>query len=168
MKGSSKGSPSHLQQSLRDKMKIEDEIKQPKFKSAYQKVAINLIYTANWLQGKQQEFFKPFGITSSQFNILRILRGQHPNKISGVEIKSRMLDKNSDIPRLLDRLIKKGLISKGQCPKDKRAADIMISQDGLDVLKQIDVRIDESQKKNISLSQEEAAQLSNLLDKCRG
>lgn len=168
MKGGSKGSPSHLHQSLREKMKIEDEIKQPKFKSAYQKVAINLIYTANWLQGKQQEFFKPFGITSSQFNILRILRGQHPNKISGVEIKSRMLDKNSDIPRLLDRLIKKGLISKGQCPKDKRAADIMISQDGLDVLKQIDVRIDESQKKNISLSQEEAVQLSNLLDKCRG
>lgn len=149
-------------------MKIEDEIKQPKFKSAYQKVAINLIYTANWLQGKQQEFFKPFGITSSQFNILRILRGQHPNKISGVEIKSRMLDKNSDIPRLLDRLIKKGLISKGQCPNDKRAADIMISQEGLDVLKQIDVKIDESQKKNISLSQEEAAQLSSLLDKCRG
>ncbi len=149
-------------------MKIEEEIQQPKFKNAYQKVAINLIYTANWLQGKQQDFFKPFGITSSQFNILRILRGQHPNKISGVEIKSRMLDKNSDIPRLLDRLIKKGLILKGQCPNDKRAADIMISDDGLGVLKAIDAKIDESQKTNIKLSQDEAAQLSNLLDKCRG
>jgi len=149
-------------------MKIEDEIQQPKFKNPYQKVAINLIYTANWLQGKQQDFFKAFGITSSQFNILRILRGQHPGKISGVEIKSRMLDKNSDIPRLLDRLIKKGLISKEKCPNDKRAADIMISQEGLHVLKEIDGKIDESQKNNIRLSQDEAAQLSGLLDKCRG
>ncbi|PZR37992.1 MAG: MarR family transcriptional regulator, partial [Azospira oryzae] len=90
-------------------MKIEEEIKQPKFRSDYQKVAINLIFTANWLINKQQDFFKPYGITASQFNILRILRGQHPNKISGVEIKSRMLDKNSDIPRLLDRLVKKNL-----------------------------------------------------------
>jgi len=79
-----------------------------------------------------------------------------------------MLDKNSDIPRLLDRLIKKGLISKGQCPNDKRAADIMISDEGLGVLKQIDAKIDESQKNSIKLSQDEAAQLSNLLDKCRG
>jgi DNA-binding MarR family transcriptional regulator len=148
-------------------MKIEDEIKQSRFKNAYQKVAVNLIYTANWLQGKQQDFFKDFGITSSQFNILRILRGQYPKKISGAEIKSRMLDKNSDIPRLLNRLIKKGLISKGQCPNDKRATDIMISEEGLGVLKQIDNKIDESQKNSIKLSQEEALQLSQLLDKCR-
>ena len=149
-------------------MKIEDEIKQPKFKNPYQKVAINLIYTANWLQGKQQDFFKPFGITSSQFNILRILRGQHPNKISGVEIKSRMLDKNSDIPRLLDRLILKNLIAKSPCPDDKRAADVMITKEGLEVLSFIDSHIDETQKTQIRLSKEEALQLSNLLDRCRG
>ena len=88
-------------------MTIEEEIKQSKFRNAYQKVAVNLIYTSNWLQGIQQDFFRDFGITASQFNILRILRGQHPEKISGVEIKSRMLDKNSDIPRLLERLLKK-------------------------------------------------------------
>src|SRR3954467_2542817 len=124
-------------------MKIEDEIQQPKFKNAYQKVAINLIYTANWLQGKQQDFFKPFGITSSQFNILRILRGQNPNKISGVEIKSRMLDRNSDIPRLLDRLVKKELITKTICPSDKRAADVVITDQGLALLEKIDLFIDE-------------------------
>lgn len=149
-------------------MKIEQEIKQSKFKSAYQKVALNLIYTANWLESKQQDFFKPFGITSSQYNILRILRGQHPNKISGVEIKSRMLDKNSDIPRLLDRLLKKNLITKSPSCSDKRAADIIITSEGLDVLLQIDSHIDDSEKKNIRLSKEEACQLSNLLDKCRG
>jgi MarR family 2-MHQ and catechol resistance regulon transcriptional repressor len=146
-------------------MKIEDEIKQSKFKNAYQKVAINLIYTSNWLVGMQQEFFKPFGITPSQFNILRILRGQQPNKISGVEIKSRMLDKNSDIPRLLD---KKKLITKTPCPNDKRAADIVITKEGLAVLAQIDLIIDQTEKSQIHLTKDEATQLSGLLDKCRG
>lgn len=149
-------------------MKIEDEIKQPRFKSPFQKVVLNLIYTANWLEGKQQDFFKPFGITSSQYNILRILRGQQPNKISGSEIKSRMLDKNSDIPRLLDRLLKKKHINKSPCSSDKRAADISITAEGLDVLSQIDGYIDRSEKKSIHLSKEEAYQLSDLLDKCRG
>ncbi len=149
-------------------MEIEKEIKQPKFRNHYQKAAINLIYTAKWLEAKQQDFFKPFGITSSQFNILRILRGQHPNKISGAEIKSRMLDRNSDISRLLDRLIKKNLIMKSACPEDKRAADIAITTDGLQVLKQVDSYIDASEKTNIHLSKGEAAQLSLLLDKCRG
>lgn len=149
-------------------MKIEEEIKQPRFRSDFQKVAINLIFTSNWLLSQQQDFFKPYGITSSQFNILRILRGQHPNKISGVEIKSRMLDKNSDIPRLLDRLVKKNLIVKTVCPSDKRAADVIITDNGLAILSQLDDQLDQREKEQIHLTKEEAAQLSNLLDKCRG
>ncbi len=149
-------------------MTIEEAIKQPKFKNAYQKVVINLLYTANWLQAAQQDFFKTFGITSSQFNMLRILRGQHPIKISGAEIKSRMLDKNSDIPRLLERLVKKKLISKVPCSNDKRAADILITRQGLEVLSKIDPHIDDSEKTHIQLSKDEAFLLSNLLDKCRG
>jgi len=149
-------------------MKIEDEIKQQQFKSAYQKAAINLIFTANWLLARQQEFFKPYGITTSQFNILRILRGQYPKKISGVEIKSRMLDKNSDIPRLLDRLLKKNLITKSVCMQDKRAADVAITQEGLQVLAQIDSQLDSIEQSTIHLSTEDATQLSNLLDRLRG
>ena len=148
-------------------MKIEEEIKQPKFRSDYQKVAINLIFTANWLINKQQDFCKPYGITASQFNILRILRGQHPNKISGVEIKSRMLDKNSDIPRLLDRLVKKNLILKTVCPSDKRAADVIITETGLSILYQIDELLDQIESRQLKLTKEEATQLSDLLDKCR-
>jgi DNA-binding MarR family transcriptional regulator len=149
-------------------MKIEEEIKQKSFRNPRQKAALNLTFTANWLQGKQQEFFKPYGITASQFNILRILRGQHPNKISGVEIKSRMLDRNSDIPRLLDRLVKKNLILKTVCPSDKRAADVTITEQGLDILSKIDQFIDQTEAIQIKLSLEEANLLSDLLDKCRG
>ena len=148
-------------------MKIEEEIKQSKFTSVHHKVAINLLYTASWLQDKNKIFFKPYDITNQQFNILRILRGQHPYKLSGVEIKNRMLDKNSDVSRLLDRLIAKKLIFKSQCPNDKRAADVIISDSGLALLKEIDAHMDETDIAIFNLNKTEAAQLSDLLDKCR-
>lgn len=149
-------------------MAIEEEIKQTKFRSAQHKVVLNLFYTSSWLQGKQQDFFKAFGITSSQFNILRILRGQHPKKICGVEIKSRMLDRNSDIPRLLDRLLIKKLIIKSRSKDDRRAANVMITPAGLKLLKKIDPHVHEAEQQLIKLSEKEATQLSKLLDKVRG
>ncbi len=149
-------------------MKIEQEIQQPRFRNMHHKVAVNLIYTASWLGEKNKNFFKDFRITTQQFNILRILRGQHPNKISGAEIKDRMLDKNSDVSRLIDRLISKELVIKNQCPNDKRAADVMITQNGLELLKKIDVIMDQTDVTAFNLTKEEAAQLSDLLDKCRG
>jgi DNA-binding MarR family transcriptional regulator len=147
---------------------IEDEIKQPKFRDCYQKVAVNLLFTAGWLQGKQQEFFKPYGITTQQFNILRILRGQQPQRISGVEIKGRMLDRNSDISRLLDRLLRKDLIEKHLRPGDKRATDIAITENGLKLLAEIDKELGAKERTMIGLSETEATQLSDLLDRSRG
>ena len=147
-------------------MKIEEEIKQTKFRSAQQKAIINLVYTTNWLFTRQQEFLKPFGITSQQFNILRILRGQHPKSISGTEIKSRMLDKNSDVSRLLDRLALKELLTKTVCPKDKRAVDVTITDEGMKVLQTIDKNADDMDNL-LDLTEEEAATFSDLLDKAR-
>lgn len=148
-------------------MTIEEEIKQSKFKSPHQKAVLNLLFTANWIQNKQRELFEPYGITNQQYNILRILRGQQPNSISGAEIKGRMLDKNSDVSRLLDRLIGKKLAIKTQCPEDKRASNVSISSTGLDLLQKLDIDINNMDKQLISLSREEAIQLSSLLDKCR-
>lgn len=145
--------------------RIEEEIQQQKFTSIHHKVVVNLIYTSHWLQNKQQEFFKSFGITGQQFNILRILKGQFPQSISGTEIKSRMLDRNSDVSRLLDRLSAKGLITKKTCPNDKRAADVLITEQGMVLLKKVDkFRKHES---ILALSSEEAGILSDLLDKSR-
>lgn len=126
---------------------------------------LNLLYTSNWLQNKQQTFFKAFGITGQQFNILRILKGQYPKSISGTEIKNRMLDRNSDISRLLDRLAAKDLITKRTCPNDKRASDVTINERGLTLLREISKteRPDEA----LALSDDEAARLSELLDKAR-
>jgi DNA-binding MarR family transcriptional regulator len=148
-------------------MKIEDEIKQSKFKNPSQKAVINLIFTASWMQGKHQDFFKSVGLTNQQFNILRILKGQHPKSTSATEIKSRMLDKNSDVSRLLDRLAVKNLINKQTCPNDKRAADITITAAGLTILADLEKRQIEIDGV-LNLSEDEANQLSNLLDKSRG
>lgn len=148
-------------------MKIEDEIKEGKFRDQYQRVVVNLLFTSNWIHDKLQAFFKDFDITPQQFNILRILRGQYPNKISGVDIKSRMLDKKSDIPRLLDRLLKKNLIHKTQCPNDKRAGEIMITDEGLSLLARIDPGFNEMERHALGITEQEALQLSQLLDKCR-
>lgn len=148
-------------------MKIEDEIKQKKFINAHQKAVINLVYTTNWMQGKHQEVFKSFNITPQQFNILRILKGQHPNGTSATEIKARMLDKNSDVSRLLDRLVAKNVIVKKACPTDKRAFDVNLTEAGLELLRTLDKK--QSELDNIlNLSEEEAYQLSDLLDKSRG
>jgi len=149
-------------------MKIEDEIQTTKFRSPFHKAAVNLIFTAGWVEDNNREYFKSFGITPQQFNILRILRGQHPGKISATEIKARMLDKNSDVSRLLSRLISKGFIGKSQCPNDKRAADILITEQGLSVLKKIDQGVDQIDLGLFNLTTTEADQLNFLLDKCRG
>ncbi|SKC85883.1 MarR family winged helix-turn-helix transcriptional regulator [Ohtaekwangia koreensis] len=148
-------------------MKIEEEISQPKFRNATQKALINVIFTSHWILDKQQSFFKPFGITSQQFNILRILRGQYPQGISGATLKARMMDKNSDVSRLLDRLEVKELIEKRLCPSDKRATDIFITQKGLDVLAELDKNQTEFDA-ILALTDSEAMLLSELLDKARG
>lgn len=149
-------------------MTIEEEIKQPRFRNAHQKAVLNLIFTANWLGNRQRELFEPYGITGQQYNILRILRGQHPKRISGSEIKSRMLDKNSDVSRLLDRLIGKKLVAKNQCPKDKRASDINITEAGLSLLEKLDDALNGMDTRFLKLTKHEAVQLSTLLDKSRG
>lgn len=119
------------------------------------------------MQHKSYEFFKPFHITPQQFNVLRILKGQHPKSISAAEIKIRMLDRNSDISRILDRLAAKHLIIRRTCPTDKRASDVFISDTGLKLLAEIENPL-QNFDQLLKLSPEEAEQLSNLLDKSRG
>jgi DNA-binding MarR family transcriptional regulator len=147
-------------------MKIEEEIRQSKFKNAHHKAMINLIFTSNWLTTKQSEQLKPHGITGQQFNILRILKAQYPQSISATSIKTRMLDKNSDISRLLDRMESKGLIEKKVSINDKRAFDVTLSTFGLDLLNEVDKNQNDTDG-ILSLTETEAAQLSDLLDKCR-
>lgn len=148
-------------------MNIEEEIKQSKFRSEQQKASINLLFTTNWLSNKHKDFFKQYDLTPQQFNVLRILRGQHPKSISTSDIKERMLDKNSDTSRIVDRLTIKKLVSKNECPSDRRLVDVIITKEGLKVLENMDDAINKLDE-SIRLNPEEAKTLNDLLDKLRG
>lgn len=149
-------------------MSIETDIKQKKFRSAYQRLAINLTYTSNWLGYKQLELFKEHDITSQQYNVLRILRGQQPNAIKVSDIAERMLDKNSNTSRLIDKLLAKNLAERTSCPSDRRAVDVKITKEGLELLSVIDPILEEWENgMSAVITEEEAELMSKLLDKMR-
>ncbi|MEL6843762.1 MAG: helix-turn-helix domain-containing protein, partial [Bacteroidota bacterium] len=100
--------------------RLEDEIKQKNpFKTAKERAIVNLLFTTSWLIAEQKKTFKPFGITLQQFNVLRILRGQYPDPISTSDIRDRMLDRMSDVSRIVNRLVKKRLVIRKPCKADK-------------------------------------------------
>ena len=149
-------------------MKLENEILQKKFKSDYQKAAINIVYTSNWLQEFHISVLKPHQITLQQFNILRILRGQHPKPASIKLLKERMLDKMSDASRLVEKLRLKGFVERKTCSSDRRNVDVVITEKGMDLLKKLD-KMDEDFKIHFSgLNDKEIKMLNDLLDKLRG
>ncbi|MFI5125033.1 MAG: MarR family winged helix-turn-helix transcriptional regulator [Chitinophagales bacterium] len=147
-------------------MTLENDINQHVFRNEYQKSVINLIFTFNWMNEKLNRHFEPFEITQQQFNILRILRGAgHP--ISTLQIRQRMLDKMSDSSRIVGRLIKKGLVKKAVCREDRRLVDVELTEKGAQLLQQMDALNEEFDAVFKGLSQEEAKQLNDLLDKIR-
>lgn len=149
-------------------MKIKEEIYQVKFRNKNHKSAVNVIYTFNWLYEKHMELLKPFGLTIPQFNILRILRGQYPLPANIKLLKKRMMDKMSDASRLVEKLRIKGLVDRRVCDKDRRNVDVLITEAGLKLLKEIDRKENEFDKLTAKLTSEEMDQLNYLLDKLRG
>ena len=135
-----------------------------RFKSDKVKALINIKYTANWLNSKENEFFKPYGISPQQFNILRILRGAK-DKVKVQIVKERMIERAPNATRLMDKLCDKTLISRERCDHDRRVVYVRITNQGLELLKTIDENKTLSFLEN--LSNEEAQTLSNLLDKIR-
>ncbi|TGE16813.1 MarR family winged helix-turn-helix transcriptional regulator [Hymenobacter elongatus] len=148
-------------------MRIEDEIKQPVFKDEYQKGYINLIYTAGWLQQRQAAAFREFDITLPQFNVLRILRGQHPKPATVNLLIERMLDKTSNASRIVDKLEAKALVTRTVCPSNRRAVDIRITEAGLGLLQTMDATVLSRQQSIHALTPDEVTQLNALLDKIR-
>lgn len=149
-------------------MRIEKEIHQQTFRNSRQKALINLLYTYGWVIEKIKTFVAQEDITHQQYNILRILRGAHPEPLSTLQIRERMLDKMSDTSRIVDRLILKDLVQKSTCAKDKRLVDVVITEKGQELLQRLDAQDEEMDGIMGSLSEEEAEQLSCLLDNIRG
>jgi len=148
-------------------MNLENEI-QSKFESEYQKVVVNLVYTYNWMTSILKERLDKHHITLQQFNILRILRGQYPKPATVNLLKERMLDKMSDASRIVDRLVQKELVTRSVNQKDRRAVDIIISEKGLEILKNLDPVITPEDVLKANIAEEDVVVLNGLLDKLRG
>lgn len=148
-------------------MSIEKDILQNSFRNARQKALINVLYTYGWAVERIRGFLSSEDITHQQFNILRILRGAHPQPLSTLQIRDRMLDKMSDTSRIVDRLVLKELVEKRLCPADKRLVDVTITHKGQELLKRLDENQSGMDDVLSGLSEEEAEQLSALLDKLR-
>ena len=137
---------------------------QSSFKNHKIKALINIKYTANWIESRENEFFKPYGISPQQYNILRILRGASA-KIKVQSVKSRMIERAPNATRLMDKLLDKNLIARTRCDTDRRVVYVQILDEGLLLLSEIDKDINVNMLDN--LTENEAEQLSNLLDKIR-
>jgi len=135
-----------------------------KFKSSKLKALINMKYTSNWLNSRENDFFKPYGISPQQYNILRILRGSK-DKIKVQLVKDRMVERAPNATRLMDKLCDKNLIERERCEQDRRVVYVKIAKDGLALLSTIDIQ--GNLKFLEKITDEEAVILSNILDKIR-
>jgi MarR family 2-MHQ and catechol resistance regulon transcriptional repressor len=147
-------------------MGIEEDINQSKFRNEHQKAGINLIYTFNWVTEQMKNLFEKHGLTSQQFNILRILRGAG-QPLSTLQIRQRMLDKMSDTSRIVDRLVLKGLVKKVISKVDKRLVDVSITDKGKKLLAKLDAHQEEMDSVLSNLTESDAKTLNKLLDKIR-
>ncbi len=147
-------------------MGIEKDIQQPNFRNEYQKMGINLLYTANWLNENIGKFLEQEEITQQQYNILRILRGSEV-PLSTLQIRERMLDKMSDTSRIVDRLIIKELVAKSTCPADKRLVDITLTIKGYALVEKLDQLNDQIDGLLKGVTENEAKTINEILDKLR-
>ncbi len=149
-------------------MSIETDIKQSAFKSPHHKLIVNLLFTANWHQNEHLRLLKPNGMTVPQYNVLRILKGQYPKAVRINDIIERMLDKMSNASRVVDKLVEKKLAHRTGSELDRRAVDVVITKLGMQMLIDLEATEAQMEEKMMTLTSEEAEQLSSLLDKLRG
>ncbi len=131
------------------------------------KAGLNILYTAWWLKTVTSKELKEFGLTHEQYNVLRILKGKHPSQMCVRDIASRMIEKNSNVPRIIDRLELKKLVKRSTSAIDKRETVMTLTQAGLTILSSCTEKVNDAFDQTISLSGQDAATLNTLLEKLR-
>ncbi len=149
-------------------MTLSDLIQQSRFESPAQEAILNVIATESWLSGRMTTAFAAHGVTTAQYNVLRILRGHHPEPMTCSQVGSRLLDRTPDVTRLLARLEKAGLLTRTRATTDRRAVEVAITDAGLAVLSALDRPArDEIADVTRHLTDDELATLSLLLERLR-
>jgi DNA-binding MarR family transcriptional regulator len=149
--------------------KIQTEIRITRPLDSLQTEAfLNIQRTAMILLGDIQEALKPFGLTNSQYNVLRILRGAGPNGLPSGEIGERMVTRDPDVTRLIDRMSKAGLVNRDRSTHDRRVVRVSITESGLEILSRLDPAIREAHERQFrNLSEEQLPVLISLLEGLR-
>ncbi len=148
-------------------MSIEAEIKQKTFANFAEKAIVNISYTNSYFSGLTNSALKEHKTSLQQFNVLRILQGQHPKPVSVNEITLRMVDKMSNASRLVDKLCDKELVVREACSYDKRQVDVSITLHGQKTLKTLSAVVDKVILSHQNLTPSEFDTLNELLDKLR-
>jgi len=148
-------------------VKLENAIKSNKFKNETQKAGLNVLYTAWWLKTISAKEMKTFDITHEQYNVLRILKGKHPEKMCVKDIASRMIEKSSNVPRIVDRLEIKKLIERMQGEIDGRQTVITLTEKGISLLTKATEKLNSIWEDTISMTDEDALVLNKLLEQMR-
>ena len=147
--------------------RLEEDVKVDQFRNSRHRLLVNLMYTHNWMTAHMQAVFKSFGVTNQQYNILRILRGSRPEPCTIQLLKERMLDKQPDVSRLVDRLQTKGLVGRRVNKQDRRKMDVEISAEGMELLAKMEPAVDGMENLFQQLDAAEVEQINELLDKIR-
>ncbi len=148
-------------------VKLESALKTDKFLSQNQKAGLNILYTAWWLKTIISAELKQMSLTHEQYNVLRILKGKHPEKMCVKDIGSRMIERNSNVPRIIDRLVAKKMVDRSTSDIDKRETVINLTTSGIEILRSATVKINALVKNTISLSEDDSEKLNTLLEAYR-
>ena len=149
-------------------VKLEQAIQSTKFKNEVHKATLNILYTAWWLKTMMSKELKEFGLTHEQYNVMRILKGKHPEQMCVKDIGCRMIEKSSNVPRIIDRLVIKKLVKRADSPLDKRETVISLTQSGITILMATTQKINELMETSVVIKSQDAAQINELLEKLRG
>lgn len=148
-------------------MSLKDDIQAKGFHSEQEKSFVNLIYTAALFEANFNKFIKSFGLSSQQYNVLRILRGQLPNSMSSGDLHSRMIHKMSNASRLVSKLVEKGYVIRVVNANDKRNILVSITDLGLRLVSDLDKEVAAFQKTSIDLPSAKLKDLNLILDELR-
>jgi len=148
-------------------VKLEEAIKSTKFKSEVHKAILNTLYTAWWLKTVMSKELKEFGLTHEQYNVLRILKGKYPEQMCVRDVACRMIEKSSNVPRIIDRLELKKLVKRSTSDIDKRETVITLTQSGITILEASTVIVTKTMDGIMEINNQDAAILNRLLEKVR-
>lgn len=148
-------------------VKLEQAIKSNKFKNEVHKAGLNILYTAWWLKTLMSRELKEFGLTHEQYNVLRILKGKYPEQMCVRDIACRMIEKSSNVPRIIDRLELKKLVKRSNSALDKRETVITLTQGGITILDATTTAVNKVMDGVLTINNNDAATLNQLLEKVR-